>query len=202
VDLRELPPVDIGSCFKWKGVVEKTMTSLPRMDEYLSEEGFAELSLAWSEGGLKVHLSVESTFKGSFFPDVEKGDGLELFIDTRGVEEALVMHKYCHHFIFLPKEVDGIIGAEVTSFRGEDKHIPADPENFEVKTTFQRMGYTMEILIPEICLFGYDDRGEDPWIGFAFRLHRQGEKPMHFPVSSVDLKMEAHPALWARLQLI
>jgi len=201
LDLRELPAMDIGSFFKWKGALEKEMTPLPDMAEYLGEESFAEVSALWSDIGLKLCVSVEVPFEGCFFPDVEKGDGLELFIDTRGVEDALVIHKYCHHFIFLPKEIDGISGAEVTSFRGEDRHAPADPGNFEVKSTFYKKEYTMEIVIPEICLFGYDDRGEDPWIGFAFRLHRTGGKPMHFPQSSIDLKIEAHPALWAKMQL-
>lgn len=173
---------------------------LPEMDEYLLEESFARVGIARSDRGLSISVSVEKGFEECHFPAVEKGDGVEVFIDTRGIDDAFVVHKYCHHFIFLPKPVDGIEAVEVTKFRGEDKHEHCKPETLSVLSTMMRSSYSMEIQISEMSLFGYDP-DEYPRIGFAMRIHRPKGGAQHFPMNSVDYKIEAHPNLWARLEL-
>lgn len=170
------------------------------MDDYLLEEGFAKVGISWSESGLFLSILFDKSFDECYFPAIEKGDGVEVFIDTRAIDDAVVVHKYCHHFVFVPKPVDGIFGAEVTKFRGEDKHEHCDVETLFVESSMSRGSYSMEIQISEMSLFGYDPH-EYPKIGFGLRIHRAKGSPQHFPMNSVDYKVEAHPNLWARLEL-
>lgn len=207
MDLKNLPPIDAGALFQIHAAIQegsvlpknwpKKLPSL-RMDEFLGEEGFADLSMIYWSGGLVIGVSIDTTFVDCFFPDVRKGDGLEIFIDTRGIENAQTMHKYCHHFVFIPKEKDGIVGAEVTRFRTEDKHELCDHTQLQVTTNFFKKGYEMQIVIPDTCLFGFDPI-EYPKLRFGYIIHRTGGHPMHFPHSGDDYKLETVPSLWASL---
>jgi len=205
MDLRTLPPIDAASFFqvsckiaqgdslptKWK-----KQNVLPKVDDYLGEEAFADVGMVFWPRGILLGIGVEKPFEDCFFPNVHKGDGVEIFIDTRGIENAQTMHKFCHHFVFLPKQKDGLIGVEVTRFRTEDKHDLCDPINLQVTTEFFKKGYEMQIVIPDSCLFGYDPI-EYPKLRFAYRIHRTEGEPMHFPLSGKDYKLESVPSLWA-----
>lgn len=207
MDLKNLSAIDAGIFFQVSAPVQegfilpknwRKKLPLLRMDSYLSEEGFGDLSILYSANGLVIGLFVDKPFADCFFPEVGKGDGLEIFIDTRGIENAQTFHKFCHHFIFLPKEKDGLIAAEVTRFRSEDKHELCDPSLLQVKTEFSKKSYEMQIVIPDTCLFGYDPF-EYPKLRFAYIIHRANGQPMHFPINGEDYKLEQIPSLWATL---
>lgn len=211
MDLRKLPAIDVMSMVEPQIDViyaklisfDKAMKPpylIPDVSHLLAEEEPFKLGMAWSYEGLKLFFRIKSTFAGSFFPEVDKGDGVEVLIDTRSIGTTSGIHKYCHHFIFLPKEVDGIVAAEITRFKGDDKHDPALAENFSVETKTKSGQIDMEITIPERCLFGYNPE-ESPKIGFACRVHRLNKEAGHFPLSEVDFKLSTSPALWARMRL-
>ena len=212
MDLRKLPPIDV------MGMLEPTLNLvkgtnitfdkglkkpylLPTIAPLLAEDPFYSLGMCWSDDGIKLFLRVDSKFEGVFFPEVEKGDGIEVFIDTRSVTNASSIHKYCHHFIFYPKEVEGISGIEVTRFKSDDRHDPASSENFSIDSTVKAKVIEMEITIPEMSLFGYNP-AEVPKMGFACRVHRSSGDVGHFPLSGLDYKIETCPALWARFKLV
>ncbi len=212
MDLRKFPPVDVMSMVeplfdvvKGEGVsFEKGIKApylIPSVATLLAEDPFYALGICWSLEGIKLFLRVDSKFGGSFFPDVEKGDGIEVFIDTRSNATSSVIHKYCHHFVFLPKEVDGVQAAEITRFKSDDRHDPAPFESFTVRSVLKGKCIDMEITIPEISLFGYNP-DQVRKIGFACRVHRSSGSPGHFPLSEVDFKLKICPALWARMQLV
>lgn len=212
MDLRKLPPVDVMSMVE--PVIEvvkgenipfekglKPPYLVAPVSELLAEDPFYSLGICWSLSGIKLFFRMETKFSGSFFPEVEKGDGVEVFIDTRSIATTSGLHKYCHHFVFLPKEVDGIVAAEVTRFKGDDKHDPALCENFSVNSVIKGSRIDMEITIPEISLFGYNPL-EVPKMAFACRVHRSNGEAGHFPLSEVDFKLRTSPALWARMRLV
>lgn len=204
MDLRQLPAIDALSLFQIGGKIhkkEKKLRFLPRVDDYLGEEGFGDFGISWSPEGLYITVKVDRAFKGSVYPEIAKGDGVTVFIDTRGIESAVVVHKYCHHFVFLPKEKDGMIGAEVTHFRFEDKHELCAADQLEVRSEFFSNKYTMHIFIPESCLFGYDPF-EYRKIGLAYIIHRGDKDATHFPLTSDCYKLESSPALWAKFRLV
>jgi len=111
---------------------------LPDTSAFLGEEHFADVALAWHEGGIEVQIQVHQKFEGSSYPKFEEGDAVELFIDTRDLKEAGFPTKFCHHFLILPQEVQGVRALELTRFRNEDSHPLCDPEAIRVDD-FQRI---------------------------------------------------------------
>lgn len=203
MDLRQLPAIDAASLFQMGGKIpkkEKKPRFLPRVNGYLAEEGFGDVAVAWSPDGLFFTVKVGKGFESAYYPDVAKGDGLELFVDTRGIDSAAIVHKYCHHFVFLPKEKDGVSGAEITRFRTDDKHELSSPDKLTLLSEFTAKSYTMNIHIPESCLFGYDPY-EYRKIGLGYVIHRAGKEPQHFPLSGLCYKLESSPGLWAKFTL-
>lgn len=212
MDLRKLPPVDLMSLFEVSLPIAKGKPSsfaralkspylIPSVADFLGEDSFFQLGLSWTEEAFYLYFKIDVPFQGAYFPEFERGDAIEVFIDTRGIVSATSIHKYCHHFVFLPKEVDGIQAVEVTRFKNQDRHPPASHENFVIDTKIKKHEIEMEIMIPEISLFGYTPT-QVPKLGFACRVHRSKEESGHFPLSGKDFKIETSPAIWARLDLI
>ena len=202
MDLRDFPAILPLHFFEVELEVNKGVkpAKLKGYSEFLDEDSFCEVSLAWTEGGIHIGLSVLKPFEKAFFPEVEKGDGMEIFIDTRGISDALIIHKYCHHFVFLPKEVDGIIGVEVTRFRTNDKRELSRKESLKVATQFTKNEYSMQIFIPDEALFGFDPI-ECSLLKMAYIVHRGSDEPNYFPKSGNDYNLKDHPSLWAALLL-
>src|SRR3990167_3562881 len=204
--IRDLPPISPSSFFHVSASIprwdkkKKKHTYLPDTSGLLSEDLFARAALYWDEAGLSFHVDVQKPVEEVFFPGCAKGDGVELFIDTHNLKATHSITPFSHHFVFLPMEVDGIQGEEVTAFRGDDKHELADPHHFVIKTTLKKREYTMDIEIPKEALYGYDP-DDFASLGFTYRINRYKGKPQHFAVSSTFFSIEKHPELWATLYL-
>lgn len=199
MDLRELSPILPLHFFEVELSFPKggDITFVDDYSAYLEEDSFFEIGFAFSDRGIAIDLMVDKPFEKSIFPEVEKGDGLEFFIDTRGIQDAHLIHKYCHHFVFLPKEVDGISGVEVTRFKTGDKRELASKDHIKVKTTFGKNRYEMNVFISDTAFFGYD-LSESPHIKIAYIVHRGvKENAGHFPKSQLDYNLKEHPSLWA-----
>ena len=202
MDLRKLPAIDVKSMIDVSfDLVKGKPRLLPSVAYLLGEVPFFEVGMAWSEEGIHLCFKIETKFEACFFPEVEKGDGVEVFIDTRGIDSAVTIHKYCHHFIFLPEKVNGIQSAEVTRFKSNDRHDPALHENFSVESKIKAHSIEMQITIPEISLFGYNPL-QNPKLGFACIVHRSNKEKGHFPQSGVDFMIERCPLLWAKMKVI
>ncbi len=202
MSLKELPPFFPSDFFDVEIALSKKKgaTLLPDFSHLLGEESFAKCSMSCIEGRLELFFDVKSPFVDCFYPAFSKGDALEIMIDTRNIKSASVMHKFGHHFVILPKEVDGLRAVEITKFHGEDKRPLADPSSIVVESQFSSKGYQLKVVFEEGSLFGFDP-AVSPKIGFAFQLHRTGEPSMHFSVSSKYFKIEKAPALWATIHL-
>ena len=186
---------------KDKAAVIKTESTFPDLTSLLSEERFSTLSLGWNEESLMGFLSVEKPFESSSFPDYEKGDALEIFIDTRDNKKAGFASRYCHQFVFLAGTVDGISAQEVTRFRSEDSHVLCDSTLIELEMRLEKKGYSLFFTLPKEVLHGYDPL-QFSRMGFAYKIHRYKESPMHFPFSSKSFDPLQNPSLWASLILI
>lgn len=173
---------------------------LPDTSKLCSEDSFAEVSLGWNEEGLEAYIRVDNPFKRAFYPDVERGDSVELFIDTRDVKTAGFNTRFCHHFFFLAEGVEGHFAGEITRFRTEDTHPLCDPSELKVKSLVQSSGYTLNIFIPSHCLYGYDP-DQFKRLGFSYRINRADGFPQHFTVVTEDFPVEQQPSLWGSLIL-
>jgi hypothetical protein len=174
---------------------------LPSTSELLAESRFAEMAFGWNEEGLLLSVYVEKSFEEAEYPQFSEGDALELFFDTRDLKTAGFLTRFCHHFLILPQEVQGIRALELTRFRTEDSHPLCDPSEIQVTSTMTQDTYELHLFFPAHCLHGYDPVNMDR-LGFTYRLHRKGGKPQHFSVSSRDFSIEQHPRLWGSLKLI
>lgn len=176
------------------------LTELPDTSELLGEESFAKVLMGWCEEGVYVELRVAQEFQESAYPQYGLGDSLELFFDTRDVKSAGFATRFCHHFVILPHAVQGIEAQEVTHFRSEDAHPLCDSTLINVESEFGRSHYQVRTFFPEEVLHGFDPNMCDR-LGFTYKVNRFKGDPMHFSVSSQNIKIAQQPSLWASLQL-
>ncbi|MGE5196095.1 MAG: hypothetical protein ACM3JI_02055 [Anaerolineae bacterium] len=174
---------------------------LPSTSALLNETSFADLKLAWNEEGLLVQVFARKPFEESFYPHFSGGDSLELFFDTRDLKTAGFAGRFCHHFVVLISEIQGIRALEMTRFRTEDAHPLCESQEIHIETKYESNAYQLQVCIPSSCLHGYDPAFFDR-LGFTYRLNRPKKAPQHFAVSSRHYAIEQHPALWASLKLV
>lgn len=204
-DLPALSPAQFfgvsANCYYCKGELrpEKSFL-LPSTSELLSEESFADVYAAWSHERLAFYFVVKVPFQNFKESDFQKGDCIELFIDTRDLKTKGVVSSFCHHFLFHPVEVQNFYGREITRFRNEDVHRLCHPEDLNVKAVQHHDSYHLAIDIPAHCLHKFDPISFAR-LGFTYRINRTGAPPQHFAVSSEEYVVESHPATWGTLRL-
>lgn len=174
---------------------------LPDMSALCADYPFAQVALGWNVEGIEAHVQVNQPCQRSSFPDVTRGDSVELFFDTRDVKTASFNTRFCHHFYFLPEAIEGHLAGEITRFRTEDVHELCDPNELRVKATFKNSSYTMQIFIPSQCLYGYDPDQFDR-LGFTYRINRPNSSAQHFSVVSDEYQVDQQPSLWSSLRLV
>lgn len=172
---------------------------LANFSELLYEDCFSEIRMGWNPRGLIFEIHIQKEFEECFFPEYRKGDSIELFIDTRDLKNAGFIHRFCHHFVMLPKPIEEISAQEVTVFRTDDRHELCEGKKIHVVSEFKKKSYIVAIHLPEDCLYGYDSSSFDR-LGFAYRINARGNIN-HFNVSSEYLNLEQHPNRWASMQM-
>jgi hypothetical protein len=174
---------------------------LPNTSQLCHEYAFAEIAMGWNREGIEFAAVIAQPYHRAAFPNIMQGDSVELFFDTRDVKTAGFNTRFCHHFYFLPEEVDDHLKGEITKFRTEDTHDLCDPSELKVVTHLKKNGYTLQIFIPAHCLFGYDPDQFDR-IGFAYRVNRTQGSSQHFCVVTEDYQIEQQPSLWSSIKLV
>lgn len=174
---------------------------LPDLSGLCSEEAFAEVYMAWTKEGIAVHVLVEEPFHRVTYPDVTRGDSLEIFLDTRDVKTSGYNTRYCHHFYCLPESIEAHQAGEITHFRTEDAHEWCNHEDLEVKASKHASSYSMTLFIPAHCLTGYDPDNFDR-MGVAYRVNRTIGPPQHFSAVSSEFQVEQQPSLWVSFKLV
>lgn len=174
---------------------------LPSTAALCGEEHFAHVAIGWNAEGIEVLTHIKQKYRYSSYPDVTRGDSVELFFDTRDVKTSGFNTRFCHHFFFLPEAIEGNIAGEITRFRTEDKHDLCNPQDLQVDATFKPFSYYLHIFIPSQCLHGYDPDQFDR-LGFTYRINRASGPSQHFSVTSEDYQLEQQPSLWSSLRLI
>lgn len=173
---------------------------LPDTSDLCQEYLFAEVAMGWHPEGLAFCIDVDQAYRQSVYPNIQKGDSVELMIDTRDLKSAGFNTRFCHHFFFLPKIVDDHLCGEITHFRTEDQHPLCDPQELDCQTKFSARSYKMNIFIPANCIYGFEPNQFDR-LGFTYRINRFGGAPQHFSVTSQDFQVDQQPSLWASVKL-
>lgn len=191
------------SSIKGKAFTKKHL--LPDFSFFYEDSSFADVYMGWSQEGVALRLIVDTPFDQPAFPDLQRGDSIELFLDTRDVKTTGYTTRFCHHFYILPAPLDGneepIQAGEVTRFRTEDVHELCDSSKISVQTSQEKKKRTIDVLIPSECLYGFDPV-QFGRLGFTYRLNRQDGRKQFFSTSSDDFPIEQQPSLWASLKLV
>lgn len=175
---------------------------LAPLDEVMGQETYLKGYMGWNYSGLafQFEITIENPITVSF-PDIQQGDAIELFIDTRAQTLARTTHRFCHHFYFLPERFEGHEKGEITRFRTEDSHPLCNPEALELQVTKKAKSYIAKIFISKECLVGYDPQ-EGSRLGFTYCVNRSGGPAVHFGLSSEYCRLEFLPYLWPTMRLI
>ncbi len=173
---------------------------LPDTTELLGEDCFADMGMTWHEEGLFIRMHAHKKFEEVSYPKFSEGDALELFFDTRNLKEAGFPTRFCHHFLILPQEVQGVRALELSRFRGEESHPLCDPEKIEVLFRESSKEYFLDLHFPAEILHGYDPQVCDR-LGFTYTVHRFKGNPQNFAVSSDYVSIAQNPSLWASCEL-
>ncbi len=185
----------------WQKAIESKKEYLvPDTSAFCDEEQFAKVSMGWNPEGLALGIVSSVSAKQSFYPDISRGDSVELFIDTRDVKTSGYNTRFCHHFFFLPEAMEGVHAGEITRFRTEDTHPLCDANDLLVDTRLSSKGYHLKIFIPSQCLTGYDPEQFDR-LGFTYRINRAGGRAQHFSVVSEEFALEQQPSLWSSVRM-
>lgn len=175
---------------------------LPATSSLCSEDSFAQVAMGWHEEGLEFYVRTEHPVRNVCYPDVSRGDSVEVFIDTRDVKTSGFNTRFCHHFFFLPESVEGQAAGEITKFRTEEeKHPLCDAQELKVKSICQPSNYVLHMFIPSHCLNGYDPQ-QFHRLGFTYRINKPGGYPQHFSAVTEDFHIEQQPSLWSSLNLV
>lgn len=174
---------------------------LPNTAALCNEKPFAQGAMGWNEEGLEFCFCVNKGLEEVFFPNITKGDSIELFIDTRNIKTSGFNTRFCHHFFFLPEAIEGRQAGEMTHFRTEDAHELCEGSELSVKTIVKKNEYTLHCHIPKQCLVGFDPQQFDR-LGFAYRINRPYLESQHFCVVTADYRLEEQPSLWSQVRLI
>lgn len=175
---------------------------VPDLMEVEGGEPFADFYMAWNDAGLyfAVHVRKAAGL------DVQtkrplKGDGLEVWVDTRDVRDAHRAGRYCHHFYFLPgrgsrKPVGG--QARIRRARAQGKL--CDPGRLGVASKVTRTGYRMEIHVPAEALRGFDPE-ENNRLGFTYLL-KDRKLGRQCWTADEPLPVSYDPSLWGTVELV
>lgn len=174
---------------------------LPDLSSLVAEENFADAYMGWNERGLFIFFDIHTSFNHCAYPDFRKADSIELFIDTRDLKTNAFTHRFCHHFLILPQETDGVKSQEITKFRMEESHPLCDPSELQMEVEFHKKSYEVSIHIPAHCLYGFDPKTFDR-MGCTYRVNRYGNEPQHFVLSSDLYTIERQPQLWPSFQMV
>lgn len=173
---------------------------IPDTSSLLNEEHFADVFMGWNAKGLFFVIESKEKLVASYFPELDRGDAVELFIDTRDIKTSGYNTRFCHHFFFLPTPIEERQHGEITHFRSEDAHPLCDPDLLQSKTKMGK-GWRLEIFLPKEVLHGYDPEQFNR-LGLNFRIHRSVGGPEHFSASTSDFNNLEQPSLWSTIQLL
>lgn len=179
------------------------LDSFGDMDERRS---FAEVRLAWNEGGLALQVEVRGKDQPAI-GDVARprtSDGVTVWIDTRDARTSHRASRYCHQFHFLPsgggpdKDEPAFVQSKINRALQDAPPVAAGAVPFQL--VLRRGGYRLEAFLPAAALHGFDPE-QNPRLGIHFAVHDRELGEQSLSVGS-DFPWAEDPSLWSVLELV
>ncbi|MFO0930238.1 MAG: hypothetical protein U0736_24960 [Gemmataceae bacterium] len=186
-----------------------TLSEEYRIDNFAGmedAENFADVRLAWNEGG----LAIEVTVRGKQQPLVgdagkpRHADGVSLWVDTRDARTSHRASRYCHQFHLLPTgggpdhDEPAFVQQKVHRAAQDAPHAPAGTVPFRCRRT--ATGYRLAAYLPAEALTGFDPE-QNPRLGL-FYVVRDGELGEQLLGAAADMPYAEDPTLWGVLELV
>ncbi|MBT4140651.1 MAG: hypothetical protein HOE48_22255 [Candidatus Latescibacteria bacterium] len=175
---------------------------LPDLGGLDGKEAYANVYLAWNDRGLYFALDVKGKAKCAVDERRPlRGDGFQVWLDTRDVRTAHRGSRYCHHFCFWPESES--IAAGGRQFRLRRARAQArlqDSGRFSVASKAGKEGYAMEVHIPADALTGFDP-DENNRLGFSYVL-KDKTLGRQFWTADETLPVSYDPSLWGTVELV
>ncbi len=170
-----------------------------------SRTGFAEFYMAWNGEGIYVAVRVQGAAGLEVQPKRPlRGDGLQVWVDTRDVRDAHRASRFCHHFSFLPVGGGtggrGPVGRQFRIRRARAQARLCDPEQLGVASKVLKSEYRMEVHLPAGVLTGFDPE-ENTRLGFTYLL-KDRKLGRQFWTADESLPDSYDPRLWGTVELV
>jgi hypothetical protein len=166
---------------------------------------FADVRVAWNEGGLGVAVHV----RGKQHPPVgdiarpTESDGMQIWIDTRDTKTIHRASRFCHQFCLLPnaagKRRDAPAVVQVPVPRAREDAALTDWKTIPVSASHVAGGYSLEAWLSREVLTGFDPES-NPRLGFYYCV-RDSELGTQFFSVGEEFPVASDPSLWATLEL-
>lgn len=179
-----------------------------RIDNFAAMDGlrnFADVSLAWNEGGLGLQVDVKGKDK-PLSGDAARprgSDGVTLWIDTRDARAGHRASRTCHQFHFLAtgggEERDEPVVVQTKIHRALDDAPLANAADIPLRVRTRATGYTLEAFLPATVLQGFDPE-QYPKLGFFYAV-RDDELGEQLLSISPEFPFWEDPSLWSVLEL-
>ena len=174
---------------------------LPALMELDGQEPWADVYLAWDQGGLYVAASVTGK-RETLRCDPRyfwKGDNLRLCTDMRDTRNIKRATRFCQQFYVLPSGGGPggreSVGGSAKIHRAQEEAPPVSPGRIRTAATVRDDGYVLTGHIPGDCLSGFDP-GEHRRIGLYYMLEDRDHGQQFLTVGD-DLNWWIDPSTWA-----
>lgn len=177
---------------------------LPDLMAIDGHPSFAAVRLAWNDAGLYLALEVKDKTEYRIDPrNIDRGDCLELWVDTRDVKDQHRANRFCHRFYFLPggtgRDGKKPIGRQMAIDQAREQAPPCPEESIRVALRRLKRSYRMEIALPAQGLNGFQP-GEFGRLGFTYLLHDSQHGTQSWSCGP-DLGVAHDPGTWGTVEL-
>jgi hypothetical protein len=166
---------------------------------------FAEVRVAWNEGGLALQAQV----RGKQEPPrgdasrPRQSDGVTLWLDTRDSRASHRASRFCHQFHFLAagggadRDEPLFVQTKIHRALQDAPLATAGAVAFHCRPV--KGGYCLEAYLPAAVLHGFDPE-QNPRLGIFYAVHDRELGEQTLGISS-DFPFAEDPSLWSVLEL-
>lgn len=161
---------------------------------------------AWSDAGMAFSLLVEGRQQPPWCraTRLSDSDGLQIWIDTRNVQNVHRAGRFCHRLVFLPcgdeDKASQPVAAVLQINRAREPHGPIHDGQLKVKSQLLADGYRLDAFVPAEALTGFDPE-DHPAVGFTYAVMDR-ELGTHTLTVGSPMPYREDPSLWATLELV
>lgn len=162
---------------KWtaKGLKLPESCRLPSFGALAERPVYADVRMAWSAGGIGVHVLVNGKRQLPWCREsrLDDSDGIHLWIDTRCSPSIHRATQNCHRFLWMPAgggpQRDKPVTSLIPIHRARSHPKSIAPDLLKIAAYPRHDGYELSGFVPAAAMTGFDP-GEQPRIGLYYAV--------------------------------